>query len=734
MRILIAILLSCGLHLAHAQVQPEPLPTPPPAEPAPAPVETPPAIPPAVPAANDPVATDDGIFASAAAQPGDAGIATAAAIDAPPPMEWLRKPQADTVVCPFRGRISYEDGEIECGLIQVPENREVAGSRTIELFYVRLLAKGKDEKGKEVEKKIDPVIYLTGGPGVATEYYVGRLKDHRVLEQRDLYILEQRGIGNSSKFCPFFDSRNRAAQIKDNLVDQQRVMLEQGLACAEWARGRGVDMRGYNTIENARDVRALRQALGFEKWNVWGISYGSVLGQAVAKVDHDGVKAMVIDAIVPIDIAELMRLPGWYQRDLDKLASACAEQADCNQAYPDLVGRYQAAIQKALDQPFAFEVKKSEQYPDGKAYVFADIVAGLPFSLLYDEKTHAAIPAIMDALTRAVETRDETLFKAFAVSQSLGPVDDSYGAGMSMAIRCQDGYVDNQARVAADEAAKHPLLSRVFIGDPSVTAEMVGACAAAGLPARDPALYAPLQSALPIVVANGAWDPITPTPLAEYIMPGLSNARLVEFPHAGHGPTRSVKCGGEFLNTFYNDPSAPLDMDCVNDGGKVAEYFAPYYATSVLPRLAIQASENKKALALHAVWGGVPTALLGIGFFSLLFGWIARKLDRRPRVPGSTVRWLAGLTALSALLFLTGMAVAAGITYKVSEAMLLFGLIGWAQWVAWLAPVAGVLGLLTVVFAAIGALARASRIGFVIIGLSAIALSVFAWYWDLWPF
>ncbi len=734
MRTLIAIILSCGLHLAHAQAQPEPVPTPPPAEQAPAPAETPPVALPTEPAAND-AATDDSIFAGTATQQtGDAGIAQPVAIDVPPAMEWLRKPQADTVVCPFRGRISYEDGEIECGLIQVPENREVAGSRTIELFYVRLLAKGKDEKGEEVEKKTDPVIYLTGGPGVGTEYYVGRLKDHRVLEQRDLYILEQRGIGNSSKFCPFFGSRNRAAQIKDNFVDQQRVMLEQGRACAEWARGRGVDMRGYNTIENARDVRALRQALGFEQWNVWGISYGSVLGQAVAKVDHDGVKAMVIDAIVPIDIAELMRMPGWYQRDLDKLATACAEQADCNDAYPDLIGRYKAAIQKALDQPFAFEVKKSEQYPDGKAYVFADIVAGLPFSLLYDEKTHAAIPAIIDGLTRAVETRDETLFKAFALSQTLGPVDDSYGAGMSMAIRCQDGYVDHMVRIANDELVKNPLLAEVFIGDPAVTAEMIGACAAAGVPARDPALYAPLQSDLPIVVANGAWDPITPTPLAEYIMPGLSNARLVEFPHAGHGPTRSVKCGGEFLNKFYNDPAAPLDMDCVNDGGKAAEYFAPYYGTSALPRLAIQAAENKKALALHAVWGGVPAALLGIGFFTLLFGWIARKLDKRPRVPGSAVRWLAGLTAFSALLFLAGMAIAAGVTFKVSEAMLLFGFVGWAQWIAWLAPLAGVLGILTVVLAAVGSLQRASRIGFVIIGLSAIALSVFAWYWDLWPF
>ena len=114
----------------------------------------------------------------------------------PDQIEWLRSARAESVLCPFRGRIRYEPGEVSCGLIQVPENREVPGSRTIELHYVRIAATGKDVDGKAVEKRADPVIYLTGGPGVGVEYYVGKLTKHRIIEQRDLYILEQRGIGN----------------------------------------------------------------------------------------------------------------------------------------------------------------------------------------------------------------------------------------------------------------------------------------------------------------------------------------------------------------------------------------------------------------------------------------------------------------------------------------------------------------------------------------------------------
>ena len=38
----------------------------------------------------------------------------------------------DTLVCPFKGRVDYEPGDIECGLLQVPENREDPDSRFIE--------------------------------------------------------------------------------------------------------------------------------------------------------------------------------------------------------------------------------------------------------------------------------------------------------------------------------------------------------------------------------------------------------------------------------------------------------------------------------------------------------------------------------------------------------------------------------------------------------------------------
>jgi len=127
----------------------------------------------------------------------------------------------DTIVCPFKGDIDYEPGDIECALLEVPENRENPDSRFIELHFVKLNSRwGKEEDEDEEDesdkyaegladgRREDPVIYLTGGPGAPVSYYVNRFKDHKLLDHRDLYILEQRGIGSSDDFCPFYGARN----------------------------------------------------------------------------------------------------------------------------------------------------------------------------------------------------------------------------------------------------------------------------------------------------------------------------------------------------------------------------------------------------------------------------------------------------------------------------------------------------------------------------------------------
>jgi pimeloyl-ACP methyl ester carboxylesterase len=651
----------------------------------------------------------------------------------PVELEWLREPGYDTVVCPFRDEVDYERGDIECGLIQVPENREVAGSRTIELHFVKINARGEDDDGDEVDVRADPVIYLTGGPGVTVTGYVERLKDHGVADGRDLYILEQRGIGYSGDFCPFFADRNRAEMQADNFVDAQRAMFRQAKACIEGAKARGVDVTGYHTFENARDVKALRLALGLEDWNVWGISYGSVLGQAYMKVDPEGIRAAVIDAIVPLDLEDLMRIPYWHEQNLERLFAACDAQPGCAAEFEGLERRYRAAIAQLTENPVRVEVPESERYPDGETWFFAELLAGLPFGLLYEQSNHPAIPAVIDGLTRAVENDDDTFFRALALADDGGGIGISMG--MSVAVRCLDGYVDRWAESAPEDFRDYPTLARAF-GALEVIEEAPAMCREIGLVPRDPAQFELVETDLPVVVANGAWDPITPVPLAEAIMPGFSNGRLVVFPHAGHGPTRSLDCAGEFLNAFYDDPSAELDMECVNEGEEAAEYIAPYFETDLAREGIVLQEDHETRFRIHMGWAAVTGLLALAGFVVLLLAWLARRVNKQ-RLPASgSARMLTFLAAAAALVHAAGLGAAVKASMDVTEAMLLFGLVGWAGWFAWFGPVALLLAILGLVQAwrYKDRIEPATRLGLALTGLGVAGFELFTWIWGLWPF
>ena len=651
----------------------------------------------------------------------------------------------DTLVCPFKERIEYEPGEIECGLLQVPENREDPNSRFIELHFIKLNSTWDDEEededdeedsGLEPGKRDDPVIYLTGGPGAPAEYYVGRFKDHGIRKHRDLYILEQRGIVNSGDFCETYYSRNPAVRNVDSLAKSAEASRISAEECARNAMAAGVDITAYNTIENARDVKALRIALGLDKWNVWGISYGTLLGQAYIKEDPEGILAVALDAIVPLDArADVIswRVVNWYDRDLRKLDELCQADAGCADSFPNLGERVRDAARATMDEPVVVDVKDTENYPTGKAYFLSDVATFLPFTLFYEQSNYPALPAIIYAWADAVENGDESLFKAIAIGASGGFFGGSQG--MYDAIMCNDGYREAAIASVAADRAEFPILTNAFSveGDEEAWAQ---SCIDLGAPPRPREEFAAVQTDIPTLLIEGDMDPITPPPLAHVIAPGFTNGTYVEFPYAGHGPSRSVECAGDLLNKFYDDPTAEPDLGCV-DEIEAPEFLGSIYRTSAGPRFAVLAMEQKEDLPRVASWGGASVVGVVIGFLVLTFAPLVRRMEKRQPAPAEGARiatWVATAFGTAALGIFGA---AAGVSYKLSEMLLIFGMVGWAALGAWAGVLAGLSGALAIVLAVRArrrvALPIGTLVGFVITGLAAVSLSAFLVAWGLGP-
>jgi len=647
------------------------------------------------------------------------------------------------VVCPFKGEVDYKAGEVSCGFIEVPENRSNPDSRTIRLLYTKLHAKAglEDETTSEntdeepLVERDDPIAYLTGGPGAPVVYYVNRFKDHDLLKTRDIYILQQRGIEESGAFCPFFGTIRPEMSTAANMLESELEGAERLRNCLEAAKARGVDISAYNTVENAHDVRALRRALGFETWNVWGISYGSHLGQMLTQVDPEGIRALVIDAIVPNNLDQLMRFGKWFSLDFEKIFAQCDEArvSHCD----GLEERFTAL----LEAPWLrVEATDAEVAPSGEYHLPPYIGAFLAFSMMYEQDKHPAMPAVMDQLFEKFEQGDPDVF--MGVGNVLAGGGDQ---GMSSAVRCNDGYYQATVDELPKDLAEYPLVTNAIATLEGSRAQ-AQACVDSGAAPRDRADYQLVQTDIPTLIINGTWDPITPAPLAELIAPGFSNGRLILVPYAGHGPTRSMsECSGEVLTAFYDDPQqdlSTLDASCFEEGPGAPEFVE--YKTTDLPlkAAALLAQDEKKPLMLASVLGGGSAFVLLMGVLSIPVGFAARMGSfgraRDLATGDGMTRLLAFVTAAVGAAGLGLLGAGFGRAYSIAEESLVAGAAAPATIAPWLLLVSAVLGLVLVIRTVTMRLGQPVRmgtfLGFMLIGLAALGLFVTAYCWDLGPF
>ena len=110
----------------------------------------------------------------------------------------------------------------------------------------------------------DPLFILAGGPGQAAGE-LGRSLDAvfgRVRRKRQLVLVDQRGTGRSTPLpCPL-----------PNAIDAQGADWNPARSCLA---DLNADVTGFNSAAFIRDLEAVREALGYERINLWGASYGS---------------------------------------------------------------------------------------------------------------------------------------------------------------------------------------------------------------------------------------------------------------------------------------------------------------------------------------------------------------------------------------------------------------------------------------------------------------------------
>ena len=111
---------------------------------------------------------------------------------------------------------------------------------------------------------------------------------------------------------------------------------------ASYWQDRGVDLNHYNTVESAHDVNDLRKALGVDRINLHGASYGSHLGLAVIKAHAEVVDRAILCLVEGLN--DTHKLPANTDRHFDHLADLARSDPGLGGQCPDLVGELRGVL------------------------------------------------------------------------------------------------------------------------------------------------------------------------------------------------------------------------------------------------------------------------------------------------------------------------------------------------------------------------------------------------------
>jgi pimeloyl-ACP methyl ester carboxylesterase len=246
---------------------------------------------------------------------------------------------------PFKVAVGGKTVEAELGRLVVKENRTKADSQLIEVAFVRLKS--------TAAKPGFPVVYLDGGPG-SSAIGIAQIPEYmqafqKLREVGDVILLDQRGIGRSR---PNLSRLSPASLPTDIFSDKEKAQAEftkRFKDAAEYFRSKGVDLAGYNSRESAHDVDDIRKALGVEKLNLVGFSYGTHLGLACIRYHGANLNRVVLFGTEGPNHTE--KLPSTSDNAVRRLAKMAAADAEIGQKAPDLYATLKRVMEKLERSP-----------------------------------------------------------------------------------------------------------------------------------------------------------------------------------------------------------------------------------------------------------------------------------------------------------------------------------------------------------------------------------------------
>lgn len=440
-----------------------------------------------------------------------------------------------------------------CGTIRVPLDRANPSLGTTEVAFA--LVQRRDTS----QPSLGTIVPNPGGPGVAVigsseAPYVTTLAP--LLDRRDLLLVDPRGTGRSGAIaCKALGGTTLA------FATGEQAVARIGACGRELGARAGL----YGSTAVADDIEAVRAALGLERLDLWGDSYGTFLMPVYAARHPAHVRSIFLNGAYPIEFDPWGR--DHLGAALRGIRLVCARTRACNgEAVLRDVGRLATRL-RSRPVSFTFRV--------GGEPVRARLDEGALAELVFtggDPAAFGRIPAAVASALAGDFASIQRLVENKALQYAAILSDPSFSFAQNLATHCHDyprafSYADTPAarRAAYDRALKAIDSHAFWPFSPDAWTQTSQASAQCLDWPNDPSAGSPLPAGtrfpdVPVLVLSGDLDANTPSSAGRQAAGQFLHATFVEIANAGHTPAGSNACafnlGVRFVATLQVNAQA----------------------------------------------------------------------------------------------------------------------------------------------------------------------------------
>lgn len=426
------------------------------------------------------------------------------------------------------------DGGAECAELDVPLDYADPEGDMLTLSIARVPASGE---------RIGPLFINPGGPGAEAGGFASRLADvlpDEITEHFDIVGVDPRGLGASDIDCGGDFAQLYSADYSIDSPEDEAALLDLSREYVEGCEAAAGDLLPHLGTGNvARDIDAVRAAMGDEQLSYLGYSYGTAIGQVLADVAPDRVRAMVIDGVLELglDGVELARRQALgFEQAFDAFVEDCNRDNSCpiGPDAEDAVARLMSLVEQ---QPIA-----AASRPLGPGELALGMV--MP---LYSEQLW---PDLAEAVDQALDGDGDPMVSLTDQYLNLADFD------LFFAVSCLDAdwpdTPEDLLAAGADVAGEAPHFGQPIVND-------YVRCAL--WPAESqPLVEVTAPDAPPIVVVSTTGDPATPYEAGVETAERLASGVLLTHQGEGHGVVgNGVSCIDDAVATYLVDLEPPAD-------------------------------------------------------------------------------------------------------------------------------------------------------------------------------